>query len=289
MKNGIVIFFGVVIILIMIGYLFRDKVYSKVKELGVLKSNPILKVQEGMGLTSCMSVRLDDFCKKYKLNNINAIDSSQQFSLYKDYPNQDISKILFQPYNPNIKVPYSDFQHTWQFKNYDEINVSDLNKITMNVCNPSEIVRKKSQEILNMISNRCVVFYRGNDKSKEIKPIPYNDYVNIANDLNEKSFFVQTDEREFYDYFKSKFPDTIHYAALPMMRKNENSAIRGENGTKSEFAVNYLATTCAIAKARRIILPTGNTGMWVAIYRGNLDGVHQLKGDCSQDMYCDIN
>lgn len=291
MKKGVIIFFAILIFLVVLIWYFqnnKNEIYSSVKELGIIKSNPILKVKEGQGLTSCMSVRLSDFCKKNKLNHINEIDSSQQFELYKDNPEQDVSKILFQPYNQDNKVPYSDFDHSWQFRDYDKINVGDLNKIVMNVCNPSEIVSKKSDQIAKIIGNRCVIFYRGNDKSKEIKAIPYDDYVNMAKSLNENSFFVQTDEQEFYDYFKRKFPDT-KCGILPMIKKNQNSAIRGNDGIKSEFAINYLATTCAIAKARKIILPTGNTGMWVVIYRGNLDGVHQLKGDCSQDMYCSIN
>ena len=291
MNTGVKIFLGILVLIFIIWYFFRNKISSEVKEYVESRpSNPTLKIKDCFGVTSCLSVRLDNFCKKYKKNpDITEIDSSSQFGFYKDYPTQDVSKILFQPYNPSIKVPESDFKHSWQFKDYKDINVYDLNKIAMNVCNPSEIVRQKSREISQIIGNRCVVFYRGNDKSKEIKSIPYDTFIKTANDLKERSFYVQTDEQEFYDYFKSKFPDTIYYDGLPMMKKNVETFSKGKDDEpKSEFAIKFLAAICSISQSRTIILPTGNTGLWATIYRGTLNGVHQLKGECTEDMYCDI-
>lgn len=247
----------------------------------------ILKVTEGVGLTSCLSVRLDNFCQFYKKGIfISEIDSSAQFNIYKDSPSQDISKILLEKYNPNIIVPKSDFKHTWQFRWYDEIGLSDLNKIAMNVCNLSQIIKEKARQIRKTIGNRCVILYRGNDKSKEIKSIPYDEFIKAANNLRESSFFIQTDEKEFYDYFKSKFPDSTYNAELPMIHKDGNMVITSTEIGKGDFAIKFLASIYAISSARKLIIPTGNTGLWAVIYRGILSGVVQLKGECLPNMYC---
>lgn len=267
----------------------RIKLYRTAKDLGILRKNNVLKAGNCGGVLSCLSVRLDDFCEEYKSNDkILEIDSSSQFEPYKDYSTQDVSKLLLDPYNPNIKVPVSDFKHSWQFKNYKDINVEQLNKIAMNVCSPTDEVRNKAKEIYNIIGNRCVVFYRGNDKAIEIGAIPYDDVVKKAKELNEKSFYVQTDEREFYNYFKRHFPDSITYAGLPMISKNGTTFSTGnENELKSEFAIKFLGAVYAISKARRMIICTGNTGLWSVIYRGHLNEVYQLSGICEDEMYCD--
>ena len=250
----------------------------------------VLKVTGGTGLTSCLNVRLHEFLKwmREKKTTPDIIDSNGQFSIYRDVLGQDISdKLVY--YDTNRWTPDSpenkylqniSYDHGWQYGFFDTwdtplIEVSFANSI----CNAiSKEVGDIAYNISKLIGDRTCVLYRGNDKGMEIPRLPYDVMIDMAIDTGEKSFFVQTDEQEFADYFKERFPDTVTWDEIPRIHKNPDGNVMPPVGKRVQFAINFNAVLYAMGKAKKVIVTTGNTGEFVCLYRGNTNNVWQAHG-----------
>jgi len=239
-----------------------------------------MKVTRGSGLTSCLMVRFSDFFQYWNNNNQmpDTIDSSAQFSRYRDSENQDISKIIFKPYVKPTDIKLSDFYHEWQYKWYNEMDLGELSKAYWAVNPFSDIIINKANEISQIIGDRTVVLYRGNDKAFEIFRTPYFCMKELADQTKTSKFFVQTDEKEFYDYWVENFKDTVAFDALPRIPKNPDTFFIPEIGKRLEFTINFIATLMAISRASKIIMTTGNVGLTVALMRGRSEGIYQFHG-----------
>jgi hypothetical protein len=246
-----------------------------------------LKVKEGTGLTSCLTVRLDNATKYINENGRfpKIIDSSEQFGIYRDYYNQDISKILLSDYvyDENFEfVEYvKEYNHGWQYKFPDEMNLEVLSKFSKIICSPSKYVLDKVNLYTNILEDRTVVLYRGNDKSFEIARTPYNAMEIMALDSNSNKFLVQTDEEEFYQYFKQRFPNTICFEDIPRINKNPDSYVM-PNQDKSIFAFNFFASLLTISQAPKLIMTSGNTSHWATLFRGKSEGIYQYNGNLAK-------
>jgi hypothetical protein len=243
-----------------------------------------LKINGGTGLTSCLSVRLDAVTRFINEHNQfpSSIDGSSQFKLYSDYEDQNVSEMLIGSYNLN-EVPYlKDYNHGWQYGWSDEINLNILSEFAKIICPPSEYVLNKSKIYQDVLEDRTAVLYRGNDKAFEIARTPYVAMEEMANKSESKRFLVQTDEEEFYQYFKERFPDTICFDDIPRINKNPDSYVMPQIGLKTDFAINFFAALMAISKSPTLIINTGNTGHWATIFRGKADGVYQWHGNESK-------
>jgi hypothetical protein len=101
--------------------------------------------------------------------------------------------------------------------------------------------------------------------------------IEMAIQSKSDKFIVQTDEFEFFEYFKSKFPDTIRFTELQMINKNINSYVM-PNKNKVQFIINFIAAIRAISQVSKLILNTGNIGLWTMFFRGNTKDVWQYHG-----------
>jgi len=119
------------------------------------------------------------------------------------------------PYIPDNSLPDVYFKHSWQFKWYKKVDLVDLSKLAMGVCTPSEAVLKKAAELAPLTEGRTAILYRGNDKQKEIRETPYEAIVAMAREPGILKFIVQTDEEEFYFYFKNIFRTASHLKRYP--------------------------------------------------------------------------
>ena len=237
-----------------------------------------LFVNSGGGATSCISVRLHDAClffEKYKQWPQN-IDSSNQFEMFQLDQRVDFSKYVFASYQKPFENEFINFNHGWQFGWYDTIDIIKLSILANKICPLSNQIVDKSFEFWNRIIGRGSVLYRGNDKCKEVPVVPYSLMLKMAKETKVKKWVVQTDELEFYQYWKEKFPDTIRIKEIPMISKNTDSYVMPENRT--EFLINFIAALRAISMSETLLTTTGNTGLWACIFRGNTKNVYQAWG-----------
>jgi hypothetical protein len=208
------------------------------------------------------------------------IDSTEQFTLYKDGPDDMPVLMILEPYVNDGNMNYVEgYNHGWQYGWADEIEIERLSDVAYRVCNPSFHVRNKAEHYKNIMGDRTAVMYRGNDKALEITRTPYTAMEEMARDSGSDKFLVQTDEEEFYQYFKERFPDTICFEDIPRINKNPDSYVMPKKGHKTNFAVNFNAALMAIASAPIMIINSGNTGHWASIYRGKKEGIYQWHGN----------
>jgi hypothetical protein len=233
----------------------------------------------GTGICSCLTVRLHDTCAFYDTHKRypDEIDSSHQFGLYTEYPGQRIDKMIMNDYIFDANLPNVNFNHGWQYGWYDQVYLDVLSKMANAICPVSSLVGDKSWEYIQQIGSRTAVLYRGNDKVKEIKATPYKSMIEMAINTGSTSFVVQTDEIEFYNTFKSIFPDTIRFNDIPQIHKNNNAYVLPKEN-KANFVINFIAALRAIGQAEKLITITGNTGLWVMLFRGHCRETWQFHG-----------
>lgn len=237
-----------------------------------------MKVTTGSGATSCLSVRLHDVAKFiHEMGIPLGIDSSEQFGMYKDYPGQDVSALVFDEYQPKV-CPYVGFDHGWQYGWYDSVQIENLSKMASVYCPIKKEIHQRANDWFYNVRDRVCILYRGNDKSLEIPRTNYQAMVEMALATGEDKFLVQTDEEDFYQFFKERFPDTVCFNELPRIRKNPDSYVMPREN-KSGFCVDFITALIAISKAEKLILNTGNTGLWTMIFRGHANNVWQYHGN----------
>lgn len=234
----------------------------------------------GGGVTSCLSMRLYHAIKWFEDNGEfpDEIDSSQQFSIYRDKPEQDVSEIILSNYHKPNEDLYTSFDPGHQFAFYDNLEIGKLSAL-VNAINPvSSLVGDRSHNMMQRLEGRTAVLYRGNDKALDIPRCHYQGFVNMANESESERFLVQTDENNFYDFFKERFPDTICFEEVPRIDKDPDAYVMPKVGQRVDFCINFLAALRAIAQASKLIMNTGNTGMYCMFFRGHVNNVWQMQG-----------
>lgn len=240
-----------------------------------------LVINSGGGVTSCFSVRLHDIVEYIGKYNTppQFIDSTNQFSMYRDIDGQNISRLILSEYVFNEKLPFINFNHGWQYGWYNEIQIEILHKMANIYCPLSDMVMNRVDEMESILGDRVAILYRGNDKGLEIQRTPYQAMAEMADATGKESFLVQTDEEDFYEWFKLRYPNTICFDSLPRISKDPDSYVMPPIGGRAEFAVNFLAALKTISLAEHLIMNTGNTGMWAAIFRGTPRNIYQWHGN----------
>ena len=238
----------------------------------------------GGGVTSCLGMRLNGAVKFFEEHGKfpDAIDSSKQFFIYEDYSGQNVSKEIIGSYSKPDKKIYTSFEPGWQFSWYDQIKLPELSILSREICPMSVAVGNKSYEMMNQLDGRTALLYRGNDKALDIPRTHYQGMIQMALDSESEKFIVQTDENNFYDFFKERFPDTICFDEVPRIDKDPDAYVMPELGKRVEFCINFLAAIRAISQAPKLILNTGNTGLWTMFFRGHTKDVWQIQGQNQQ-------
>ena len=127
---------------------------------------------------------------------------------------------------------------------------------------------------MKLVEDRTAILYRGNDKEKEIDRIPYEYILEMAVASKSSKFIIQTDEWEFFEYFKSIFPDTIRFEDQEMINYNPEKVIAPRS---TSFVVKFIAALRAISTAKKLIIPTGNTAIWTLFFREHKQNVWQYN------------
>jgi hypothetical protein len=227
-----------------------------------------------------MSVRLHlvsryrDACGSWPAS----VDSSGQFDWYKAR-DEDLSTSLLAPVDPQLDLDPIHFDHRWQYDWYARLPLDHLNAVARSWCWPSARVVDRAAQILRTMEGRAAVLYRGNDKVNEIGHMPYQSIIRAAERSGLNRFWVQTDEAEFLEAFRERFPDTTALDSLRRISRDpQGTAIPPEPADRPAFAIEFLAALYAVGQSPALITTTGNTGLWAVIYRGHGRNLWQLKG-----------
>lgn len=218
-------------------------------------------------------------------------DRSEQFAFYKENLTDDIISKLFDTnltfvIDHTKEVRITDEPGEVSFSDYSKFHFKDTAPFVARYFTPSNEVLGILQMYLNKyllrLENTCAIFYRGNDKKRECDLTPYSDFINKAKEVLAENpdilFLVQPDETEFLEAFTAEFPGRcIVFEETPHMRKKD-SAIFYELplAEKTPHAQYFLAAVIALSMCKHVITHSGNGSMWLTLYRGNMDNVHQF-------------
>ena len=251
-------------------------------------------IMHNSGFFSCCSVKLDNIVSyiNYTKELPTNIDSSNQFEWYKTEKKGDITFDYFKHYN-NDNLPklilnnelYINYNDNHQYKNYSQLDYINLIPLIKKYFSPSNEIEDiiKSMEIKYNIdyNNICVLFYRGNDKNRETNICEYNEYIKYANEILRENkdikFLIQSDETEFIEFMKSKYPNNIFYFKdeIRHMNKCDNTVDIVMKEQNFLFSKYYLAITIIMSRCKYIICGSGNCSLWIMLYRGNSKNVYQ--------------
>lgn len=201
----------------------------------------------------------------------------------------------------NIKVKHItkiDYHHEDQYKKFRDLDFDNIIPLIKRYFSPCEKIKELIKEIENKYhidyENICVLFYRGNDKATEVVIPSYERYYEEAEkvlNLNPSTIFlIQSDETEFIEYFLSKYPDNSFFFKdeIRHMTKRTGSVDKtidfDFSGKNLYFSQYFLAITIIMSKCKTILCTKGNCPIWIILFRGNCDGVHQWMGIYETDV-----
>ena len=208
-------------------------------------SNTLVIIHEGShGFFSYCSVALMQIIKYITDNKFspNYIDMSKIFTTFKNFDNDDISKIFFK-INPMIKInidsELDNFTKDNQFTNYHFINYTVIKPIINKYFNLSDeiidIVNTIEKKYKINYNNTCCIFYRGTDKYTETNIPTYDDFYNIVNlKYKNMNYLLQSDETEFFEYFTKKLSNCIIF-------KDEIKIFNRISLRKDKSITNYMS------------------------------------------------
>lgn len=244
----------------------------------------MLKTTHNAGFFSCCSVKLNDIVIFVNKNGKfpDSVDSSEQYAWYKNDPKRDVTFDYFEHYDNVTDVVTSgtiSYRHNHQYKHYSDIDYKGLTPLIKKYFTPSAQVNGlisdiESKNNLNY-ENICVLFYRGNDKNKEIAKCEYEEYLTYSDKILEENpevkFLIQSDETEFIEFMTKKYPNNSFYFKddIRHMSKCSSTVDKVMKDKNYEFSKKYLAITIIMSRCKYIICGTGNCDIWIMLYRGN--------------------
>jgi len=257
-------------------------------KLAFTNENGELVILHSSGFFSCCTIRLRKIINYYnEYKKLPVVDSSNQWSSYKDEPG-DISSKLFTTLDvdvPNSQtVEYSSADWEDQFSNYTNINYDDVGVFTRKYFTHSDEVNELAQALINKynidLDNTIAICYRGTDKRMETNIPTHDDMIekiqSVHNQYPNHKLLIQTDEVGFTEYVKTKIPDFIQFTEVTKVASNKRATqFHIPIGGRLLHAQTFLAIMQILSRCDKVILNSGNVGMWVSLFRNNTDGVYQ--------------
>lgn len=251
-----------------------------------------LHVFHTYGFFSGCSVIFHHIGEYYTMNKMLpfAIDSSNVFVLYEpiELANSDIRSEFFN--ESTIEIPYGvpfTFHLDDQFKKYSTFNFKALEPFLTKYFSPSQkildiytrLVKKYSIDLENCIG----LYYRGTDKIIEMPLDTFDSYLTKLNEVllstnsSSTQILVQTDSGGFLDFMKEKLKDKnviiIHETSVSYtLHGIHNEKTQNENFIEMQ---HVMAAFLILSKCKHLICSSGNTSMWMALFRGHGSNIYQ--------------
>jgi len=210
--------------------------------------------------------------------------SDESGSIFNDYFLENTDEIMAYDYFTDINEYFSEGTEI-QFCDFSKLRYDMINPIIKNYFSPSkEILENLSNletKYTHDFENICVLFYRGNDKSREMLLCSYEEMYKIALEIKSKNskimFLLQSDETEFIEYMTLKFPDCSFYFKdeIRHINKSNTTVDIVYRNLNNQFSKYYLSITLYMSKCRYIVCESGNCSLWIMLFRNNSDGLFQ--------------
>lgn len=252
-----------------------------------------LKITHNAGFFSNCTVRLLEIADH--LNKTGSlpkeVDSSEQFLHFKSNQETDnLMPVYFDMNFEQLDIPFPKSIElpdcmAIQFQSYSKLPYKLITPFIHKYFTPSDLILKLATEFTAKykldFENLCSVFYRGNDKSREMEIASYDMFIEKAKLIKgvnpDVKFLVQPDEKEFLDAFMKNFPDSIYFLETPMLSKQDSSVFfEIPMEERPMYGAKYFAAVLCLSQCKHMITHSGNGALWACLYRGTSSNVYQV-------------
>lgn len=166
-----------------------------------------------------------------------------------------------------------------KFKDILFENIKDIIKIYFSPSHKIFNIKKELENKYNINLEKTIgVYYRGTDKRLEGELPPYDIYFSKLKDLlyinPDYKIILQSDEKEFLDYGRELFPAAIIFSE-DTIKGNKNSELLWYKNKDVNINQTFFAIVMILSQCKEIIVNTSNVSLWISLYRGYSEGIHQ--------------
>lgn len=243
-------------------------------------------VSHDAGFFSCCTVILRSVLAFYDQHpgELPDVDSSGCWGAFKDSPG-DVTHVFFDrsttsdPLAERIVYHYGEGED--QFSDYSKVNHDHVGVIFRKYFMPSSRVVREAGRIVKKyyidLDNTIAVLYRGTDKHLETNVPTYDEMRAEIDSVRDGSrMLIQSDEAEFCQYAKELYPEAFTIDETRKVCRFGGPVHHSvPQGSRVDQAVTFLAVMLVISGCRKIVLNSGNVGMWACLMRGKRGGIHQ--------------
>lgn len=214
------------------------------------------------------------------------------FIHFKTEPGEDIFPHFHLPAKADVKAPASINIHIphsnktrgelgkYQFEHY--------NSVIEKYFSPSSAVLEKQRKLQEKYqidpAKTIAILYRGTDKKTEVDLANPDQYLEVVKRILKAHpdfrVLIQTDEGEVMRYWKAQLGEcSFSFDETPTTDENRviwSLMARDQKSNILEWSQWFDAALRTIAGCQFVINHTGNVGLFLNLYRGHLNGVHQF-------------
>jgi hypothetical protein len=248
----------------------------------------ILASTHNYGYFSCLSTILWDLitCSNYG-RKPTLISGKNGMKDFKDQAESDLFQIHFSPPEKQSlqAIPSrKDLPIPAHHGDYRCLDLESLKPFLEAYFKPLERIDQLAQKLMQKYAinpeKTSIVCYRGTDKSREVPPVPAEEYLLEAEDILEQHpgfrVLVQTDQKQIRDHLLESLGEKAFAVdELPVTEGDAAIHFCLDHG-RQDFADHLLAINLIMAKSCWVITHTGNVAFWTVLLRGHCERVVQF-------------
>jgi len=252
-----------------------------------------LQLKHRSGFFSCCSVACYDiieYIKRYQ--SVPEVDFAKTFTLYKDFLNENVYNMYFK-FNESQELNIDSISNIKYNKfslfNYKNEDLKNIKPIIQKWFNPSDSVFKYVELFIDKyeidMDKTLAICFRGTDKFIDIEEPSYESFIShVPSIMQNKELdrvFIQTDQTQFIDFFKSSYPNIPVFSIqeIPTTRSKKHLYKGIIQKNKVTHAQMFLAVMQILSRCKFLINHTGNVARWIVTYRGSTENMIQYKGN----------
>jgi hypothetical protein len=207
----------------------------------------------------------------------NKISFKDTLTWYKDDTEKDYYDLLYKTdfnnvFNIKTNFPLRDLCFTnTKHNKYDFKHLTPIENVYFQ---PSDHVLNNIDHFVKKYNinfdKTLAVFHRGNDKWKEIRLSPVDDWISIIEKFYKPDYkiLIQTDEQEAKEKFINHFKDRC-FVFDEMIFENDKKKNVIPKQNKEKWVLDFETVVRIISKCDFLINHTGNCAFIPIIYKGN--------------------
>jgi len=248
-----------------------------------------LIISHDHGFFSCSSIALEEIIKFHNEKKfLPTVDRKSQYTWYKDNLDQDVDN-FFKERDVNLDLNPEDLKEDIemesQFSDYSLLNFNYAKKIIDIYFSPCQKVKEIEENLIKKyeidFSKTIAVYYRGNDKNRETTLASYDQYLTkikqVINENPDHKILVESDELAFIDFIRNNIKDFIEIKESKKINdRNSNIPHSIDIGEKIINCQIFLAIVQILSKSDKVIINSGNVGIWICLYRSHINGIYQF-------------